>query len=127
MESNQYWYLVVSKQSRHPALEGVQHSFKFKINGNPVKIGGIQALEGIQHSFTFKIKGIQHMSYSKRLKAIKISSLKRRRERFIILTMWKVLYLPHNDLNISPNDLNIRFDLQTPADLVSEQLCQSLQ
>ena len=43
------------------------------------------------------------MNYFQRLKALKLPSLQRRRERYCIIHMYKLLH------NISPNDLNIKF------------------
>jgi hypothetical protein len=70
---------------------------------HPSKITDIQQLEGVQRTFTAKISGVQHLNYWERLKALKVMSLQRRRERYIILQMWKILH------NLTPNDLNITF------------------
>ena len=45
----------------------------------------------------------QHLDYWGRLKALRISSLQRRRERFIIVHVWKILR------EITPNDLDFEF------------------
>jgi len=70
---------------------------------HPSKISDIQQLEGVQRTFTAKISGVQHLNYWERLKALKVMSLQRRRERYIILQMWKILH------DLIPNDLNITF------------------
>ena len=70
---------------------------------HPSKISDIEDLEEIQRDFTRIINGCQQLSYWKRLKKLNLMSLQRRRERFIILNMWKIL---HEKM---PNDLNVQF------------------
>ena len=70
---------------------------------NPSKIEDITALEQVQRTFTSKIHGYQHFDYWTRLKRLNIQSLQRRRERYIIIHMWKIIY------NQVPNDLNLQF------------------
>ena len=68
---------------------------------SPSTVSEIQKLEAIQRRLTSKISGLQHLDYWSRLKALNLMSLQRRRERFIIIYMWKI----HQEL--VPNDLNI--------------------
>ena len=70
---------------------------------NPHKVSDIQILEGIQRTFTARIWGMQHLDYWGRIKSLKLMSLQRRRERYIIIQMWKILY------HKSPNDVGIQF------------------
>ena len=70
---------------------------------NPSKVTDIETLESVQRNFTSKISGISEYDYWTRLRLLKLHSLQRRRERYIIIQMFKI----HN--NITPNDLNIRF------------------
>ena len=70
---------------------------------NPPKTTDIQLLEGVQRTFTRKIWGVQHLDYWDRLKALNLMSLQRRRERYIIIHMWKILN------QLTPNDIGIRF------------------
>ena len=58
---------------------------------SPIKAGDIQALEAVQKSFTRKIDGTQGLSYWERLKSLKLYSLQRRRERYIIIYIWRIL------------------------------------
>ena len=58
---------------------------------NPSSIGLIQSLENVQHSFTRKIQSVQELSYWDRLSALKLYSLQRRRERYIVIYVWKIL------------------------------------
>ena len=46
---------------------------------------------------------MQHLNYWQRLKALKLMSLQRRRERYTIIHMWKILHKK------CPNDVNIQF------------------
>ena len=62
----------------------------------------IITLESVQRQFTSRIANLSEFSYHDRLKILQILSLQRRRERFIIIQMWKIV----NDL--SPNDLNFQ-------------------
>ena len=57
---------------------------------NPRKAKDIQAMEVIQRTFTYKITEVQHLNYWERLHELKLYSLKRRRERFIIIYIWKI-------------------------------------
>ena len=69
----------------------------------PNSVTSIQKLEGIQRTFTSKIKSLQHLNYWERLKSLNLMSLQRRRERYIIIYMWKILTLK------APNDMQISF------------------
>ena len=55
------------------------------------KVTDIQVLEGVQKTFTSRIWGLQHLDYWQRLKALKLMSLQRRRERYMLIHMWKIL------------------------------------
>lgn len=69
---------------------------------NPRKISEIQELEGVQRTFTARIAGVQDLNYWERLHKLSIMSLQRRRERYILLHMWKILHgSVSNDLRIS--------------------------
>ena len=70
---------------------------------SPRKITDIQLIEGVQRSFTSRIWGVQHLNYWERLKALKLMSLQRRRERYIIIHTWKILQ------GLCPNDINVIF------------------
>jgi len=70
---------------------------------NPVKIADIQELEGVQRTFTNRIAGCHHLDYWERLKKLSLMSLQRRRERYIIIHMWKLLH------GLTSNDLKVHF------------------
>ena len=63
----------------------------------------IMAIEAVQRSITAKIYEVSEMNYWDRLKALKLYSLQRRRERYSIIHVWKVLNL------LAPNDIDIFF------------------
>jgi len=56
----------------------------------PINKGDIQRLEEIQQSFLRKIKGISK-NYSQALKELNLYSLERRRERYILIQVWKLI------------------------------------
>ena len=61
-------------------------------------------LEQVQRQFTARIKDHQHLHYYDRLASLNLMSLQRRRERYSILHIHKIIY--HNvasDLNITTN------------------------
>ena len=70
---------------------------------NPTKIADIQSIESIQRHFTRRISGMKNTNYWDRLKELRLSSLQRRRERYMIIHAWKILH------GICPNDINMVF------------------
>ena len=65
------------------------------------KFTDVQMIESPQRTFTSKIVGMERLDYWQRLKKLNLLSLQRRRERFIIFHMWKIVYCKiTNDLNI---------------------------
>lgn len=56
----------------------------------PTQLGQIKLLEEVQKSFTRKINLDQHINYWDRLKALRLYSQERRRERYRIIYVWKV-------------------------------------
>ena len=57
----------------------------------PLKKGEIQALEMVQRTFLRKITRMSELSYWEQLKKLNMYSLERRRERYRIIYVWKVL------------------------------------
>ena len=74
---------------------------------DPSKIEDIAKIESVQRTFTSKIAEVRHLSYYGRLKALNLMSLQRRRERYIIIHIYKL----HN--NLAPNDVSLQF-YETP-------------
>jgi hypothetical protein len=70
---------------------------------NPTKISDIQELESVQKAMTVRISGMKDIHYWDRMKKLSLMSLQRRRERYIIMHMWKILN------SVTTNDLNIEF------------------
>ena len=70
---------------------------------HPQTIGDIELVEGVQRSFTARISGMNHLNYWDRLKSLNLMSLQRRRERYIIIMMWKYLN------KLVPNDIGAEF------------------
>ena len=58
---------------------------------NPSRVCDIQGIEQIQRTFVRKISGMQDLSYWEQLAAISLYSLERRRERYIIMFVWRIL------------------------------------
>ena len=52
---------------------------------HPHQMSNIQILEGVQRKFTSRIWDVQHLNYWDRLKSLRLMSLQRRRERYIII------------------------------------------
>ena len=69
---------------------------------NPTKMGDIQLIENVQKQFTRKDKGMSDFDYWERLEKLKLLSLQRRRERYSIIHVWKML----NDK--APNNIGLK-------------------
>ena len=48
-------------------------------------------IENLQRNFTSYISGVSDLNYWERLNTLKLYSIERRRERYVIIYMWKVL------------------------------------
>ena len=64
---------------------------------SPTKIGLVQQIEAVQRTFTSKINGLQDDNYWGRLKKLNLFSLERRRERYLIIYVFKIIqgYTPN--------------------------------
>lgn len=60
-------------------------------------------IEAVQRSITAKINGMSDLNYWERLKALKLYSLQRRRERYSIIHVWKISQF------LAPNDISMIF------------------
>ena len=58
---------------------------------HPQALGLIRQVEGVQRSFTYRIDQMRDLDYWQRLERLKLYSLERRRERYLIIYVWKVL------------------------------------
>ena len=69
---------------------------------NPSILSDIKKLESTQRSFTRHITGCKELSYWDRLKRLNLMSLQRRRERYIIIHVYKILK------GLAPNDIQLK-------------------
>ena len=74
---------------------------------SPYQTQDIVKIEQIQRSFTSRISGMREFNYWERLHELKIQSLQRRREKIIIVHMWKICN------GVYPNSINISFKLHS--------------
>ena len=58
---------------------------------SPMSIGQIRKIEGLQRSFTHRIEGMGNINYWERLQELQLYSLERRRERYFIIYIWKIV------------------------------------
>ena len=58
---------------------------------NPGATGMMRKLEAVQRTFTCRIDGMAGLNYWQRLQRLKLYSLQRRRERYIVIYIWKIL------------------------------------
>ncbi|CAL4059403.1 unnamed protein product [Meganyctiphanes norvegica] len=58
---------------------------------SPIKKQEIVQLEMIQRSFIKRIENIKHLTYPEQLKKLRLYSLERRRERYLIIYLWKMI------------------------------------
>ena len=70
---------------------------------NPSKVEDIKSVESIQRSYTSKIQEVKHLDYWDRLKSLNLMSLQRRRERYVIIHVFKIMN------NIAPNEIEMKF------------------
>ena len=57
----------------------------------PRALGMIRELESVQRSFTKKITGLSLLDYHERLRKLKLYSLERRRDRYIVIYVWRII------------------------------------
>ncbi|KAK3894455.1 hypothetical protein Pcinc_001802 [Petrolisthes cinctipes] len=69
---------------------------------SPWKVGEKQSLEAVQRSFTSKITIVKHLDYWRRLQTLELFSLERRRERYAIIYIYKII------TGCNTNNINIR-------------------
>jgi len=70
---------------------------------DPAAIGDIQTIESVQRNFTRRISSCKGLNYWERLAKLKLMSLQRRRERYSIIHVWKILN------GRAPNDIGMAF------------------
>ena len=67
----------------------------------PTDQANISTIEKVQRSFTRRVSGLQGLNYWERLQKLNLYSLERRRERYIILYIWKSWHNLVPDLGLS--------------------------
>ena len=70
---------------------------------SPIRKADICSLEAIQRSFTARIITLKGLTYWERLRSMKLMSVQRRRERYVVLHMWKIY------CGIVPNEVGVEF------------------
>ena len=70
---------------------------------SPTKITEIRSIENVQQEFTRRISGFKKFDYWQRLTKLRILSLQRRRERYMIIHVWKMYQ------SIAPNNIGMVF------------------
>ena len=83
----------------------------------PTSIGRIRQVEAIQRSFTAKIVSIGHLNYWERLKQLGIYSLERRRERYQIIYIFKIMQ------GLTPNFEGDKFRIRTEYSARRGRIC----
>ena len=58
---------------------------------SPHTVGMMRTLEAVQRTFTYRIRDLSELNYWERLRELRLYSLERRRERYAIIYVWKVL------------------------------------
>ena len=74
---------------------------------SPLAMGMIRKLEAVQRSFTARIYGVSSLDYWSRLKSLKLYSLERRRERYLIIYVFKIIH------KLVPNYKMQRYSIKT--------------
>ena len=85
-----------STREKEPMLKMFNTYIKSKMEyccivWSPIKQKWIYELEKIQKNFTRQINGMEGLNYHERLKKLKLYSLERRRERYMIIYGWQQL------------------------------------
>ena len=78
---------------------------------SPTALGQIQKIEKVQASFLKKIIGMSQHDYWDQLKALRLCSQERRRERYMIIYTWKILeeIVPNFGITAVVNSRNGRY------------------
>ena len=104
--------MLLFKTMVHPHLEYCAQLW------SPVSSQGlIRRLESVQRSFTARIQSLRHLDYWGRLKALNIYSLERRRERYVVIYVYKILS------GVVPDLESDRFNITTHESLRRGREC----
>ena len=58
---------------------------------SPADVGSIRKIKAVQRTFTSRLNGMRKYDYWQRLEALLLFSIERRRERYIIIYIWKMI------------------------------------
>ena len=83
---------------------------------NPHLLKDINFLEKIQRTFTSRIFGMRSLNYWERLARLNIMSLQRRREKIIIMHVWKIKN------GFFPNSVDLQFKLHQQSNTIKAVL-----
>ena len=72
---------------------------------SPHLIQDIQKIEAIQRTFTSNLEEVKHLNYWERLKNLNMYSLERRRERYLLIYVWKILEGKVPNCSVNPIDV----------------------
>ena len=101
-----------STREKEPMLKMFNTYIKSKLEyccivWSPVRQEWIYELEKVQKSFTSRINGMEDLDYHERLRKLKMYSLERRRERYMIIYGWQQLEgLKENVLRLYAGERN---------------------
>ena len=84
---------------------------------SPLQLGLVRRLEVVQRSYTARIAGVGHLNYWERLQRLKLYSLERRRERYQVIYIFKIL------TGAVPNFSNARFRIRQTTSARRGRLC----
>ena len=85
---------------------------------SPHLLKDIRRLEAVQRSFTFRISELNQLTYWERLEKLKLYSIERRRERYVILYIFKIIS------NLVPNFSDERFSIKTYSFVRGNRVCR---
>ena len=98
------------------------------ISGGKYLIWRINKLENIQRALTRRIEGMEGKNYLERLKELNLYSLQRRRERYIIMYTWKIIYdlvpniIGENRIRMHNNWIGIQYKYPTLPTEASDRI-----
>jgi hypothetical protein len=72
---------------------------------SPYKKKDIEEIEAIQRTYTAKIEEVKQLNYWERLKELNMYSLERRRERYLIIYIWKIIESRVPNCTLNPIDV----------------------
>ena len=58
----------------------------------PSKVGDIKAIENVQRRFTRRLEGLKELDYWAIIRELRIMSLQRRRQRYLLIHAWKTYH-----------------------------------